>query len=249
MSGLLFQPFRTLAFAVFAFLAVLAIAPAHAYRVQPLSVDLTPATGANAETIRVENTTENRITVEISFTRRIVDANGVETETPADDLFLVLPPQALIEPGATQAFRMQYVGPPPAAGEAFRMLVSQLPVDLPEATGNQISFLFNFGINVYVQPPQAAGQIVASDVRASGTGMVQMVVENRGNKALSLASGIWKIRNAAGVELEVDKKTFTGMDQSFLIMPGLRRTFSLRAPEGLSLGGPLTATFTETAEP
>ena len=65
---------------------------------------------------------------------------------------LVFPPQAMIQPGQTQTFRVQYVGDPDLAqSKHYYVTVAQLPVKLPEGQ-SAIQILYNFQVLVSVAP-------------------------------------------------------------------------------------------------
>ena len=105
--------------------------PALAFRVEPMSAELASAGPQSKGEIRIENPHDHPITVELVSETRDFDANGKETRTPAEDDFLIFPPQTLVQPGKTQLIRYQYIGDPKiSATKAYVINVRQLPIDL-----------------------------------------------------------------------------------------------------------------------
>lgn len=148
--------------------------PAAAMTVQPVVVDLKMAGREMSAPIRVENNGPNPLPVEIRIVESEFAADSVRASDRASEDLLVFPPQALIAPGATQVFRLQYVGDPGAAtSKHYYAEVAQLPVELPEGQ-SAIQILYNFQVMVNVgtigaKPPALA----ISDV---------VIVKNADNK-------------------------------------------------------------------
>ena len=71
----------------------------------------------------------------------------------AGDEFLVFPPQAVVPAGATQSFRIQWVGEPNIQkSQSYMFSVNQLPVKR-KAGESGVQVVFNFGVIVSVAPP------------------------------------------------------------------------------------------------
>ena len=96
-------------------LAIMPIAEAKAMTVQPVVVNLTSQGSGMSQVVKVENTFATRLPVELQIEELRFDGETlVNTHADPGDL-LVFPPQAFIEPGQTQTFRIQYVGDPELA--------------------------------------------------------------------------------------------------------------------------------------
>ncbi len=122
--------------------------PAQAYEVTPMRLFLQPDRGQSGATISINNVREEALPVEVEVFRRPVAADGEQTFEPADEDFIVFPPQAQIGAGASQAIRIQYVGGLGAVAEAFVVQVTEVPVNRLKRTG--IQFTYNFGVAVYI---------------------------------------------------------------------------------------------------
>lgn len=161
--------------------------PAAAFRVEPMSAELA-ASGPNSKgEIRIENPHDHPITIELVTEQRDFDANGKETRTPAEDDFLIFPPQTLVQPGKTQLVRYQYIGDPKIpATKAFVINVRQLPIDLKPDAASGMKFLYNFGLARYVVPEGAVAVPTAENIHLGQNGSLEFVLKNTGNGHLPL---------------------------------------------------------------
>lgn len=129
--------------------------PASAMTVQPVVLDLQSSGRGMTQVITVQNTFSTPLPVEMRVEQLNVDNNGFTGTGHDPGDLLVFPPQALIQPGQTQTFRVQWVGNPQLAkSQHYYVTVAQLPVQLP--TGQSaIQILYNFQVLVSVSPPGA----------------------------------------------------------------------------------------------
>lgn len=178
-----------------------------AMTVQPVMINLTTSGRGMSQTITVENTFATTLPVELRVQELKVTENGVEqTGVDPGDL-LVFPPQALIEPGQTQSFRVQYVGDPDlAASKHYYITVAQLPVQLPEGQ-SAIQILYNFQVLVSVGPagtkPALAITSAAIGKNTEGKPVPVITVGNTSAAHGYLSNGRLRIvqKDAAGKEI------------------------------------------------
>src|SRR5687767_5584172 len=96
-----------------ALLATFGISAAlYAMTVQPVVLDLTTSGRGMSQAIIVENTFDRPLPVELRIETLELTADGVTPTGKDSGERAVFPPQALIEPGQRQSFRVQYVGEP-----------------------------------------------------------------------------------------------------------------------------------------
>lgn len=147
--------------------------------VQPVVIDLKTSGREMSQVVTVENTFANPLPVELTVQElRLTDDGVAATGKDPGDL-LVFPPQALIQPGQTQTFRVQYVGDPAlAASRHYYITVAQLPVKLPEGQ-SAIQILYNFQVLASVSPLGAKPQL---EVKAA-----QVVKDANGNPVAMLS--------------------------------------------------------------
>lgn len=153
-----------------------------AMTVQPVVIDLKTSGREMSQVVTVENTFANPLPVELTVQElRLTDDGVAATGKDPGDL-LVFPPQALIQPGQTQTFRVQYVGDPAlAASRHYYITVAQLPVKLPEGQ-SAIQILYNFQVLASVSPLGAKPQLEAKAAQvvkdANGNPVAMLSVAN-----------------------------------------------------------------------
>ena len=148
------SPSRFLAAAAMAGGLFCAFAPAHAMTVQPVVIDLASTGRDSSAAIAVDNSFPTPLPVEVTVQSLTFDNNGVRPTGQDDGQLLVFPPQAVIQPGQRQTFRVQWVGDPaPSTSRHFYVSVAQLPVRLPESE-SAIQIVYNFQVLVNVAPLQ-----------------------------------------------------------------------------------------------
>lgn len=230
---------RTLVGATAAALALVS-APVQAHRVYPMSYELAPAGSGAATVLRVDNTTERALTLEVSVEKRSWDERGNETRTPADEDFLILPPQMIVEPGKTQAIRVQYVGAPALDQTAMYVVgVNQVPVADPTA-GTGVQFVINFGTAAYVVPAGAKTELkIVSVAEAGEAGKMEVVLENSGARYAPLGNTTWTFTNGAGQKMELSGDPLRETLVASVVPSGGRRIFTVPAEEGFALTAPI----------
>jgi fimbrial chaperone protein len=219
--------------------ALLVAIPANAMSVTPIVLDLSTSGGKNSSQISVVNDASKPLPVEIVVFRVELDEQGQMTKQPAADDFLIVPPQALIPPGATQSFRLQWLGDPQIkSSQSYVVSVNQVPVKMPEGK-NGVQVVFNFATVVNIAP--AAGKAEINLVKAGigkddkGKTRPEVTVKNPGNiyakltdATIKLSGGSWsqtltpeQLRQTVGIGL---------------VQPGKTRRFLLPVdvPDGVS---------------
>ncbi len=161
---------RFASIAAISLLLLAALTPAHAINVQPLVLDMV-SIGANARgAIQVVNDSAAPLPVELVINRLEIDEAGKLSERAAGDEFLVFPPQAIVPPGATQSFRVQWVGDPSIKrSQSYMFSVNQLPVKRKGGESG-VQVVFNFGVIVNVAPAgaQSALKLTKSELATEG---------------------------------------------------------------------------------
>jgi fimbrial chaperone protein len=142
--------------------------PCHAMNVSPIQLEMMSAGTSSRGAIRVTNESPTPLPVEVSVRRLTQDENGNRTYSPGgEEEFLLLPPQALIPPGASQVFRVQWVGEPMLAeSQSFMLFVSQVPVKPRPGSTLAVQVVMSIGCMVNVAPPRGAPSL-----RITGTGV------------------------------------------------------------------------------
>ncbi len=157
-------------------IAMFVTAQAWGLNLEPLSMRFTPSGRDSIRTFRVSNTQEQSIAVRIHMTTRELQANGEELRQPADAEFMVFPNRLFLEPGQTQAVRVQWRGPASLEREqAYRIIVEQVaveqerPTDAASSGGVSLAFMYRYVGAVYISPPNARPNIVLNSAQTAGS--------------------------------------------------------------------------------
>lgn len=180
-------------------LAVLGLAvPAGAMRVSPMVVEMESRGSEAVARIEVQNVNPGNLAFETRVYKMSFDENGNIVETPADDKFLVFPPQGVLPTGGRQVIRLQWVGAPDlAASEAYYISVNQLPVELApsttDAVGARVQVLYNMRALAVVAPPGAKPNVEVASARSV---MVQLPTDGQAKETQSPIEAVEvKLRN------------------------------------------------------
>lgn len=167
-----------LAFAV----GCLTASPAYPYAVSPLNLALDPVGDGAVERLRIENPGAKPVTLSISVWQALIAEDGSIEEVPADDDFLIFPPQMIVGPQQTQVVQLRYVGEPSLAqSHMFLVRTEQVPVDL-ESGDSQVNLQVgvNFVTVVEVAPDGAAAKLDLASFTPTQEGL-QVRITNSGN--------------------------------------------------------------------
>lgn len=144
---------------------------AEAMRVTPMVAELTTSGAGAVARIEVGNVGSEAMPFETTITRIDYDDEGNLIETPADEDFLVFPPQGLVAVGGRQVVRVQWIGDPNISNShAYYLSVRQLPVAtdptvVPEVGGGiAVRVVYNMKALIVVAPPGASPDVEVASV-------------------------------------------------------------------------------------
>jgi fimbrial chaperone protein len=243
---------KTFVAAVLAATASILPSAATAMTVQPVVLNLSTAGRSMTEVVTVTNSFSYPIAVEMRIEELSVDGAGVHPTGKDPGDLLVFPPQALIQPGQTQSFRVQYVGEPTLArSKHYYVTVAQLPVQVQQAQ-TAVQVLYNFQVLVSVAPggaePAIKVQQAGIERTADGKFVPVVTFGNSANAHGYLSNGRIRLiqRDAGG--RESFRKVLTAPEVQQAIGYGLigagqsrRVTLPIELPQG---GGTLEAEYT-----
>lgn len=174
-----------------------AITPSEAvaHEVQPIRTFMNIGEGQREGLLTVRNTRTSALPLEIAVFRRLVAEDGTQTMVPADDDFLIFPPQMVLPQGGSQGVRFQYLGDPGITESiAYVIEVQEVPV-VPEGFSG-ITTVYNVGAAIYIQPARPQAQLAISGVRREGD-IVRFEVRNSGNDYSFLSLNQMELRFAS----------------------------------------------------
>ncbi|MGE5564291.1 MAG: molecular chaperone [Bacillota bacterium] len=231
--------------ALFLLFAAALPAPASATTVSPVVVDLQTNGRGVVSNISVTNTSAGPMTMEIAVTPLKATATGFEPAgaPDSDEDLLVTPPSALIPPGKTQTFRVQWVGDPEMTrSRHYYVGVNQLPVKLPEGQ-SAVQIVYNFNVLVSVSSPDQKPQLTITSVAPAtvdGKAVAAVTVRNTGTAHGYISQHRLKIVETSASGAEVESKTISGSEFQQLVGYGLVATDQTRTVD-IPLNGPVPA--------
>lgn len=233
---------------------------AQAARVTPMSLDLQPTGTRSSARIEVTNNEAKQLPMEVRMYKGIIGERGELELQPADEKFLVFPPQTLIQPNGQQVFRVQYLpDAPPTQSEIYYAAVSQIPVQLPNDQSRiQVVMRFNVLVNVVpdgtksdasitsvtplvreipIGPNEKPEEAAAKDRKEPG---LEVRIENKGTRYFAAGRSGWTISgvDGAGKPYSADYSAakmseIIGMG---VVAPGKARIFFVPTPSKLKDG-------------
>lgn len=226
------------------------ITPVSAMRVSPMVVEMETAGSDAVARIEVQNINPGKLAFQTRVYRLEMNADGSVVEAPADDQFLIFPPQGALPASGRQVIRLQWVGDPQlATSQAFYVSVEQLPIAFDpgaeDAVAAQVQVLYNMRALVVVAPPGAKPDVSATSVRqvlyqppaAPGTDdlppqveAVEIVLRNDGRRHAMMSNFGWKLEghDPQGQWLRVDvssEELTTAIGTGYVPAQGERRFY------------------------
>lgn len=234
---------------------VCASAAAWAMRVSPMVAEMTTTGPASAARIEVGNVGRSALPFETMVTRLDIDANGQFVETPAEENFLIFPPQGVVGVGGRQVMRVQWVGEPDIdASQAYYLWVRQLPVPTDDAKPEEggevaVTVLYTMKALLVVAPPGAEPRVEVVSARpvtiepkavegvptpedAKPEPGVEVVVTNTGKRYALMSGATWIVEGTAKsgepFRSQIGAAELAGsVGVGFLPPAGGRRTFQV----------------------
>lgn len=238
--------------ALTAFLLFSTVRTALAFQFNPLTQTFAPKGSEATRSYEIVNDTDEPIAVDVSVVLSQISLTGDESFTPAEDDFLVYPPQMILAPDEMQTVRVTWLGDPAPNQElTYRLIAEQLPIHLvdpeapiPNQTNGEIKVTFRYIASMFIRPQGVASDVslIAVEPMVVGSGETKLFVtlDNRGNANARLTN--WQLDLVSqGQTVQLTSALAKEMSGR-VIQPGQQRQFELDWPEELPIGD-VTATF------
>jgi fimbrial chaperone protein len=262
-------PFRNLLVALLAMFATLsASGAALAMRVTPMIVEMGTGGADGVARIELQNLNPAKLPYEVRVTRIDYHDDGAITEKPADDDFLIFPPQGVLIANARQVIRIQWVGPQIDSSRAYYVAIDQLPVPLDaprapgEAPGAQLQIVYHMKALVVVSPPNATPNVSTVEAHAAPyqpkatlpgqptpapVPGISVTLRNTGKRHAMMGGLVWVVSgtglNGKPLQVVYTLQQLNAFIGSGYIGPlGAMRTYSLPTPTPFG-PGPLKVRF------
>ncbi|WP_051132634.1 fimbria/pilus periplasmic chaperone [Sphingobium bisphenolivorans] len=219
-------------------------------------VDLQTTGRAVVANISVNNSGDKPLTMEVAPQALDPTAAGLDPSKASADDLLVVPPTALIQPGQTQTFRVQWIGDPqPSSSHHYYVGINQLPVKLPEGQ-SAVQIVYNFNVLVNVGPTNGKAALAIQSAvigKDKGKPAPSITVANSGTTYGYVSQRSLKLVETDASGKEVFNRTISGNDFQQLVGYGLVATGQTRTMvlpiELPSATGTLTATLLDERAP
>ncbi len=209
----------------------IAPAPVRAMTVTPIHLEMTSVGAGSRHQISVVNDGNSPLPVELVLSVLSVGENGQRRLSSAGDEFMVFPAQSLIAPGATQSFRLQWVGEPVIdRSKSYMLSVNQIPVRLPKGQKG-VQLVMSFGVQINVAPPQGLPSLV---LVGAGTEVDKRTGQRHPAITVLNSSNVHALLPQANIKLSSGSWS-KSLDHTFLgekigiglVQPGKQRRFVL----------------------
>lgn len=231
LGGARLKPIRrlvaSLAFVAATVTGVLAVTTprAHAVTVVPVILELRNGGSQSSAVFTVDDSFATPLPVELTITKAKPSDGGLDDTGVSSDDLLVFPPQAIIQPGKTQAFRVQWVGDPAIKqSQHYYVTISQVPVQLPEDKDMvQVLYDFQVIVNVGLVGARPRLSVANTEIQKDDKGVFHPVVSivNTSNTYGYLENGTLKVTVTDSAGKQIASKTYTPDDVHEFIGPGL----------------------------
>ena len=190
----------------------------------------------------------------MSVVKRAIDLDGKESYKPADDDFLIYPPQVILKPNTRQTVRVTWLGDPTPQQEiAYRLVSRQVPINLkkPEIGKldrpiGKVDLLLTYMGSLYVRPVDVQSKVVVDSVivqNDKSKPMIALILENQGSARASLRN--FSLNLTSNGKTVILKPEQLQEVSSRVILAKSKRRFVYAYPAELPQGN-VTATFDHT---
>lgn len=220
------------------FAVVLSSLYLHAFKLSPMVAQFATEGDGKTTSFFIENTSEERVAVQIDIFYRTQDEAGKEVRTETKD-FTVYPSQIVLKPKQKRTIRVTWQGVQKVTKElAYRLVAEELPIDLQKKKKEQrtnINFLLKYVASLYVVPDGAKPKVVvkaAKKKKVKGQEMMELTLENKGKAHKVLNEIIIKAKSGKK-EVLVDQKSLEVFATENLLAE-TERTFLFPWPKGVA---------------
>ncbi len=206
---------------------------ANALQMNPLSLVLKPSGGGAKQSVTVSNEGNQPIAVQFSVMTR-QQVNNKEVRKPADNDFMIYPPQMIIPARSTQKVRVEWLGAGQLPREqAYRLIAEQVFVSLDNKNQTGVKMLMTLVGALYVQPNGMKSKLNVTSVKRQGN-QLAITVANSGNRHRLMKYATLILRNG-GQTLSLKGKQISGLGGNN-VLGGATKRFMIPLPKGFRDG-------------
>jgi hypothetical protein len=195
--------------------------------------------------MRIDNTDQFPLAVEIVPLKLSMDIHGKETLTPADNDLLVIPETAsillmipvtvVIEPGSSQSVVVRYLGEPTITrSQAYRISIRQVKIKQVSENVPDLGLLVQFDTLLNVRPKNTMPNLRVKHITQSQDGLWNVEVANTGKSYGRLSKTAWHVSDGHR-SVYLDRNKLTKRLMGSFIMPESRRIFRMEPLKGFDV--------------
>lgn len=206
---------------------------ANALQMNPLSLVLKPSGGGAKQSFRVSNESNQPIAVQFSVTTR-QQLNNKEIRKPADNDFMIYPPQTIIPANSTQKVRIEWLGSPKLSAEkTYRLIAEQVYVSLDNKNQTGVKMLMTLIGALYVQPNGTKSNLQVTKIQPQGNKLA-VTIRNTGNRHRLMRFATLVLNNGSKT-ISVKGKPLEGIEGNN-VLGGATKQFFIPLPSGFTAG-------------
>lgn len=244
-------PFASLGLSLI--LALTATFPAEAFKLVPMSRVFSPVGSGATQSYQIVNDSDAPIAVEVSVVERMMALDGKESYLPADEDFLVYPPQIILPPNQSQVVRVSWLGDPQPIQElAYRLIAEQIPIELvqsdasPTQPTGAVQVSIRYAGSIFVRPNNVAADVVLDriqpQVSETGAPELALTLSNQGTASTILRNLTLTLRSG-GQQVILSGQDLKGISGERILAKN-KRQFLMPWPAGLPQSEDVNVEFT-----
>ena len=235
--------FKKAGIAVSALACAIMAAPASAYEVNPMVMELRPSGQGSSASGVITNSHDVPIAIEIQIFSRTQKPDGSDELVPENDDIIVTPPQTVIQPGESQTFRVSWVGEQAPSKEiAYRLVTNQLPIRFKQEKRDnfvaEVMMRYRYEVALYIQPSGTTPKATLKSARVFEDGangkLLELTISSDGTRRAILQNPQLQL-TAGGSSFALGTEQLAPL-VGLNILPGSTRVIRMPAPESLPLG-------------
>jgi len=157
-----------------------------AFKFSPMVISIPPTPPNNKTKVTVENDSFEKMAIEISITKRIMDSYGVEEHPIEKKDFQIYPEQLILAPKEKRVIQIKWLGTNQQDTElAYRLIAEQLPINLDKKNNNKSSLKIQMRYlgALYITPENTNPIITLEKInKTKDNGKIELLVNNSGTK-------------------------------------------------------------------
>lgn len=201
------------------------------YQVSPMTSDLLPMGSGSQQTMRITNTSNKTLAIEVSAYSLQLDGNGNEVLKESEDDFLIIPMTTVVPAGKAQSVIVRYIGEPMLkASEAYRIFINQVVVDLEKGNESGVNMTVNFKTLLNIVPEGSIAKLAILGKKQAQNNTWDVMLENTGNKYIRLSKAKWVVKDK-DKEVILEGRALSEALSGKLLLPNSKIEVSLTLPE------------------